>query len=119
MAEEQQTVASRALGNGTETSEYQVAQDSAKSSRILTILGTVLGVLPTIMEGLNAMPDSLKNKAWFVILLTIFGGIMAILGITKETMTKVAYIQSRGIVKAAAIRDADVTTATPVDVPKL
>jgi len=118
MLEQANTVANRALASGETTSEYQVAQDTTSSSRVLTILGSIVAIVPTILEALNALPAAVKERPWFAITLAIIGGVMALLGVVKETSTKVAYIQSRGLVKAAAIRDLNVEPSTPIDAVK-
>jgi len=112
------TVANRALESGTKTSEYQVAEATIKSSRFLTIIGAVMATAPVLLDALNALPAALKDKPWFAIVLACFGGLMALLGIVKETTAKVAYIQSRGLIKAAAIRDLNVEPSTPIDTAK-
>jgi hypothetical protein len=54
------------------------------------------------------------------ILLAVVGGLLAILGVVKETSAKYAYIQGRSTIKAAAVRDTSPEvspTVKPSDIP--
>lgn len=110
-------IAARALGSGENTSEYKVMESSAKSSKILMIVGALAAALPQILEFASMAPDALKNSAWGAITLAVLGGLTVVLGVVKKTLTEISYIQGRSLVKAAAVRDispSEVPAATPV-----
>jgi hypothetical protein len=103
-------VVSRVMAKGNTTSEYDAMESASFFGRILTVLGSVSAMLPQILELANMLPDSVKESKWGATGFAVIGGIVAVLGVIKETAAKCAYINGRSLIKAAAIRDVPPTT---------
>jgi len=107
----------RALSPGEGTSEFRTMQASGKFGSVLAYVGMIGAALPQLLEFTSMAPPALTNSKWGGTVIAVLGGLIALIGLLKKTMTEVAYIQGRSLVKAAAVRNivpADVTPATPV-----
>jgi hypothetical protein len=107
-----QDVSSRALAKGETTSEYAVMQDGSKLGRVLTIIGAITAFAPQLADLLNMLPASVAQSHYGVIGFAVIGGLFGILGVLKETLVKIAYVNNRALVKAAALRDVAPNTTT-------
>jgi hypothetical protein len=102
---DQTEIATKALAKGETTSEYATMQEGSKIGRILTIIGVITGFAPQLADLLNMLPESVAQSKYGVIGFAVIGGVFGILGVVKEMLVKIAYVQSRALVKAAALRD--------------
>lgn len=117
---EKEKVATYALAPGETTSEHQVMTKTSASSRIMAVLGAIIALGPQILDGFNMLPESIKTNKIVLIIMAIIGGLMAILAAIQKVLTEVAYINSRGLVKAATVRDVTPTAeVVKVDAPKI
>jgi hypothetical protein len=117
MADE--TVAARALQSGELTSEHAAMTEASASGKVWAIVGMTTAILPQILDMVNMLPEPLKQNKFVQLALLVIGAIGTVLGVVKSTSAKVAYINGRSMIKAAAVRDvAPETTVAPTDVPK-
>jgi hypothetical protein len=100
--------------------------DGSNFGRILTYIGTISALLPQVLDLANMLPDAVKQSKYVQLTLAAVGGMLALLGVLKETASRVAYINGRSLLKAAAIRDvspdtavASAVTVTADDAPKV
>lgn len=100
-------VAGPVIKSGDQTSEYALTQSSTGFARVLTFLGALTAGLPQILDLINMLPDSIKQNKFALIGTAVVGGLVALFGVVKETLVKIAYINGRSLVKAAAVRDAE------------
>jgi len=110
-------IISRVLAKGSETSEYATMESASFFGRILTIVGTISGMLPQFLEMANMLPEGVKNSKYGATGFAVIGGVVAVLGVLKETAAKVSYINGRSLLKAAAIRDASPVSEVPAAPP--
>lgn len=114
-----ETVATRALQPGEQTTEHAVMTEATGFGRILTYVGMISAILPQILDLAKLLPAGLQDSKYVLIATTSIGGLLALLGVIKEVAVKVSYINSRGMIKAAAVRDTPPdTTVSSTDVPK-
>lgn len=98
---------------GAETSEHAAMQSATSSGHVLAAIGGIVAALPQVLDMLNALPPQVQQSKYPQLLLAIIGGLVAICGIVRATAAKVAYINARGLTKAASINalgNADVST---------
>jgi regulator of RNase E activity RraA len=111
-------IAAAALKDGTTTSEYAVTQSAGAWGVALLVCGVITTVLLDLLNALKASKDISGSETGHTII--VVGGIlMALAGAVMKAITAASYSQSRGLVKAAAVRDVDLTpaTAAPVATP--
>jgi hypothetical protein len=108
-------IITRVMAKGETTSEHAAMESASSFGRILTVIGSVSAMLPQILELANMLPESAKNSKWGATGFAVIGGIIAVLGVFKETTAKVAYINGRSLIKAAAIRDVPPGTEVPAE----
>ena len=109
------TIAQRALTPGEQTSEHAEMTSSVASGKLLTILGAGAVLIPQLLELAGALPQPVLENKWVQLVVAGLGGLLAILGTIQGVAAKVAYIQGRSQIKAAALLDQK--PATPMEPP--
>jgi hypothetical protein len=101
-------IASSALRSGEQTSEYQVTQSAGAWSVAMMVCGIITTVLPDLIAALKQSKDVAGSETGHTIIV-VGGLILALAGAVLKGLTAASYTQSRGLVKAAAARDLDLT----------
>jgi hypothetical protein len=106
-----QAIATAALKPGEQTTEYAATQSASLWSTILMVAGLITTIVPPIIDSLKQIPTSTTNPT-LTIIIAVCGILVTVAGALVKATTTSAYSTSRGLIKAAAVRDLDVTPPT-------
>jgi regulator of RNase E activity RraA len=107
-------MATVALRAGDQTSEFANTQATGTWGIVMMICGIITTVLPEIINGIRQVPEVEGTQTGKVVLI-VAGILITVAGATMRAISTSSYNTSRGLVKAAAVRDLDLNTA-PVNV---
>jgi Na+/proline symporter len=119
--ENNNAIAQAAMKPGEQTTEYEVTQSAGAWGVALLVCGVITTVLPDLLAALKQSKDISGSETGHIVI--VVGGIlMALAGAVMKAITATNYTQSRGLTKAAAMRDLDLsqpaaTPAAPVATP--
>ena len=105
------TLTSRALESGENTSEGKQTAATHWWANIVIIAGLITSIAPEIIEAIRNVPGAESSKAGASIL-SILGIVLSIAGIISKGLTAASFNSGRSLIKAAAVRDS--SPATPV-----
>jgi hypothetical protein len=103
-----QDIALAAMKPGEQTSEFAVTQSAGAWGVALMVCGIITTTLPDILSALKASKDISGSETGHTIIV-VGGIIMALAGAVMKGLTAATYNTSRGLVKAASVRDLDLT----------
>lgn len=99
-------IASRVLAPGEETSEGQHTQSATSWAKIMIAVGGLGMFLPQMIDAIKQVPGVETSKTGSVVL-SVLGVLVMISGAVMKMGVVSSYNNSRGLIKAAAIRDLD------------
>jgi regulator of RNase E activity RraA len=106
-------MATVALRAGDQTSEYATTQATGTWGIVMMICGIITTVLPEIINGIRQVPEVEGTQTGKVVLI-VAGILITVAGATMRAISTSSYNTSRGLVKAAAVRDLDLTPLLPM-----
>lgn len=101
-------IATAALKPGEQTTEFAQTQATGLWGTILMICGLLTGILPPVIDAIRAVPN-VEGTQTGKIILTVAGVVIAVAGAVMKAVATGSYNQSRGLAKASALRDLDLS----------
>jgi len=105
-------IATAAMKPGEQTTEYKQTVITGTWGTVMMVCGMIVGVLPPVIDAIRAVPN-VEGSQTGKMLLTIAGVVIAVAGAVMKAIATGSYNTSRGILKASALRDMDVSSPTP------
>ena len=98
-------IAKAALKPGAETTEFAAKQSTSWWAKVVMGAGMITAIVPQVVSALQQ--TGADQQKWGMTTLTVLGVLMGIAGVIANGSVNNSYINSRGLVKAAAVRDVD------------